>query len=768
MLRRKEPRPDNKKHPMKKSALTIFAILIATFLQAQNDSYQKVFDSPYQYTFGTVVDDSNRVSLLLSDDVASFDLFYLEHFNPDAALHNATIIESEGAHDFKPIMQEVELHNEQELICKYRISFQGFGLFYINFETSEYWDVGLEPLTQGSASLALSMDENGNTYLYSSLGNNTSGFRRFKISKYGDVIDAKRYYFDLPEMTLEMIASIYDKTNSSNVSIFQSFPEGSILVNIDTLGTLLQSKLFADVYLHEIISDGEGGFFVIGKTALISDFTGNEEDLVLMKLDAEFNIISAQAFYADNFDYKRSTIKLLPDGSIAMAYSTSGAFPVILSKLDINGNILWEKGYPLYEPEIDVTSDGALLLTSSWNFDEQGDLFRQIVLSKTDTLGNITNCEVFPTCLNKTEVNLSTSELTHTQYGNMIPVLTLNPLVFGDTTVQSNASCNIPSPPNPQFDLTDTLCAYDFIELSNLANRYAHGITWKVSGVDMDTTWQDSTNFSFAFEQSGDYIVEQTIWFLGCPYSHLQQIYIIDYPEISIDIASGSECDGPPLRLAVSSNQMIDYIDWQEGGDSTSHLVTQSGWQYVSVSNGYCETTDSIFIDFVIDSIEPPLSLPDDTTLCHEDLPFALSPQSLYTSEFILNGDSNTTFDLFDAGIYEVQMTLGDCIYTDSFQLEVKEECTLDIFIPNVFSPNGDGNNDYYQALGGNSIEITRMQIFNRWGGVMYDSRQVPIRWDGRTAGKDAQVGVYLVLIEYRNVHSGEVFQESGELTLLR
>ncbi|MEL7424678.1 MAG: gliding motility-associated C-terminal domain-containing protein [Bacteroidota bacterium] len=91
-----------------------------------------------------------------------------------------------------------------------------------------------------------------------------------------------------------------------------------------------------------------------------------------------------------------------------------------------------------------------------------------------------------------------------------------------------------------------------------------------------------------------------------------------------------------------------------------------------------------------------------------------------------------------------------------------------------VFSPNRDGVNDFFfpQAAEDAGIEIVRFQIFDRWGGALFEQGAGPIgdvrfRWDGRRAGEPLPQGVYVYFLELR-YEQGETLQLSGDVTLLR
>jgi gliding motility-associated-like protein len=67
--------------------------------------------------------------------------------------------------------------------------------------------------------------------------------------------------------------------------------------------------------------------------------------------------------------------------------------------------------------------------------------------------------------------------------------------------------------------------------------------------------------------------------------------------------------------------------------------------------------------------------------------------------------------------------------------------------VPNSFSPNGDGVNDKFFAIA-NQVEFIEMQIFNRWGQLVFQSNDINSKWDGRF--KDTiELGLYVYWIRY-------------------
>ncbi len=88
---------------------------------------------------------------------------------------------------------------------------------------------------------------------------------------------------------------------------------------------------------------------------------------------------------------------------------------------------------------------------------------------------------------------------------------------------------------------------------------------------------------------------------------------------------------------------------------------------------------------------------------------------------------------------------------------------------PNAFTPNGDGYNDYFEMLVlEGQARIERMQIFNRWGGLVFDSAETNARWDGTVNGQPAPADVYLYRISWRRSDGAMMPLAVGDVTLIR
>jgi gliding motility-associated-like protein len=112
-----------------------------------------------------------------------------------------------------------------------------------------------------------------------------------------------------------------------------------------------------------------------------------------------------------------------------------------------------------------------------------------------------------------------------------------------------------------------------------------------------------------------------------------------------------------------------------------------------------------------------------------------------------------------------------DCDATDDITIRINK--VRPIFVPNAFSPNGDGMNDRFTIFGGPAAEIiTKLRVFDRWGNLLFEGSNLPLGqenagWDGMFKGKLLGTGVYTYMAEVRFI-DGEVILYEGDITIVR
>ncbi|MFI5187776.1 MAG: gliding motility-associated C-terminal domain-containing protein [Chitinophagales bacterium] len=104
------------------------------------------------------------------------------------------------------------------------------------------------------------------------------------------------------------------------------------------------------------------------------------------------------------------------------------------------------------------------------------------------------------------------------------------------------------------------------------------------------------------------------------------------------------------------------------------------------------------------------------------------------------------------------------CKVTDQFKLVVLNDA--EVFVPTAFTPNGDGHNDSFGPLGKVPDDFS-MQIFNRYGDVVFKSSSMNSRWNGEYKGTIQRTDVFIYIISYTDIQH-KLKQQKGTFTLIR
>jgi gliding motility-associated-like protein len=111
------------------------------------------------------------------------------------------------------------------------------------------------------------------------------------------------------------------------------------------------------------------------------------------------------------------------------------------------------------------------------------------------------------------------------------------------------------------------------------------------------------------------------------------------------------------------------------------------------------------------------------------------------------------------------------CVASDSIFVEVKK--VRNVYIPNAFSPNSDGINDYFTIFGSipNIQQIEQFQVFNRWGGLVFEQKsffpnELSMGWNGKVGGEKMPTGVYTYKVKIRFL-DGEAIWYAGDVVLI-
>lgn len=129
------------------------------------------------------------------------------------------------------------------------------------------------------------------------------------------------------------------------------------------------------------------------------------------------------------------------------------------------------------------------------------------------------------------------------------------------------------------------------------------------------------------------------------------------------------------------------------------------------------------------------------------------------------DGSKDSVFTATQPGIYTVNIT-NSCGFSNS-RIELFA-AVCKIFIPNAFTPNGDGLNDLFQINGALYVKDFSLQVYNRWGQTMYTTTNAFKGWDGTFNGLAVNPGTYTYRIRYTDIQTNKPVQANGNLVLIR
>ncbi len=205
-------------------------------------------------------------------------------------------------------------------------------------------------------------------------------------------------------------------------------------------------------------------------------------------------------------------------------------------------------------------------------------------------------------------------------------------------------------------------------------------------------------------------------------------------------------CAGTSREL--SAGQGYSQYAWNNGSTGPSIIVSDTGKYWVSVTGqGGCKGSDTTYIASVAPL--PSGFLPHDTTIC-EFAKLTIHAGQAYLSYLWSDQSVDSTLTVSQPGLYRLSVTDSNhCTGADSILLTQKE-CLQGLFVPNAFTPNGDGRNDVFRPMFFGNVTRFRFTVYNRWGEKVFETRVPGQGWDGRLNGIPAADGTFVWFCQYQ------------------
>lgn len=292
------------------------------------------------------------------------------------------------------------------------------------------------------------------------------------------------------------------------------------------------------------------------------------------------------------------------------------------------------------------------------------------------------------------------------------------------------------------------------------------------------------------FPAPGDYPVSITVTDKGCSSSFTKFVTVYPNPEIDEIVETASEC---LPYTAVFQDQTEAYGPvqhfWFFGDGTTSnlpnptHVYTTPGTftvrHMIKTTQGCLDSGFAIYPDVI-------------TTFPVPSTHFSVSPreQSIYSPVFDVSSHSTgatlTETYLPDGRVIEnmkqerlvledtgnfilKQISYNQYGCTDTLVDTIRVSTPFNLHVPSAFTPNGDGINDEF-FFTVTDVRKAELYIFNRWGEVVFQSRDMYAKWNGRkmNRGEILPGGVYTYVLLLNVKKGGYTHREEGTVTLIR
>lgn len=229
-------------------------------------------------------------------------------------------------------------------------------------------------------------------------------------------------------------------------------------------------------------------------------------------------------------------------------------------------------------------------------------------------------------------------------------------------------------------------------------------------------------------------------------------------------------CEGGSLVLRNRLGGGFSSYTWSTGASTPSIAVSDSGlyWLEATLSCGGGTLTDTMRLSTLAN---PEFDLGPTQFICEGENVLLEGPECSNCDFFWSNGRSTQNILVERPGLYSLTVqNANGCELQASVEVR-GQGCSCDVYMPNAFSPNGDGRNEVIAPVFNCDLQSFRFLIYNRWGQLVFDSRSPQFAWDGTVDDEVVGPGIYVYAVEYTAIVRGEVQDQQvlrGTLSLLR
>jgi gliding motility-associated-like protein len=231
---------------------------------------------------------------------------------------------------------------------------------------------------------------------------------------------------------------------------------------------------------------------------------------------------------------------------------------------------------------------------------------------------------------------------------------------------------------------------------------------------------------------------------------------------------------GDSAKLLVKPAASIQWYKDNQlifGANKPGYRVTQSGNYHALLENDDGCKISTGTQTITIDEPRPGITYPIQYAM--ESLPLELKARqfgddALWTPRIFLNTPASYTpvFNGTSDQFYTIQISKrGGCLTVDSQQVKIIKK--VEIFVPNAFTPNNDRHNDVLRPILRGVKELRYFRVYNRWGNLLYESRDSQSGWNGALHGVQQPTQAVVWIVEGIGL-DGKIYRQRGTTVLLR
>ncbi|MFK8045227.1 MAG: PKD domain-containing protein [Crocinitomicaceae bacterium] len=347
--------------------------------------------------------------------------------------------------------------------------------------------------------------------------------------------------------------------------------------------------------------------------------------------------------------------------------------------------------------------------------------------------------------------------------------------------------------PTPSFTYENNCLISTFTNTSSIGSGYIDSYFWSLESNFTSTLFEPVYRFSEMNTYQVNLLATSE---KGCVADTTVPVVIANILDAKFSLSNQAICSDESVKLFNNSTPHLDSdlsYHWQLGYGQISNKENSTftfsanslETQLIDVFFTISSSSGCVDSAFLLDAISV-VPLPDAYFSFSPDKPELVNPEVDFTNLSILAnnyewnfGDNNYSTEKDPTHIYkseakEYTVTLvasdaNNICFDEHSELLIVQDNIL-FFIPNSFTPNGSGRNDYYspQFISGIDIYQFRMQIFNRWGEIVFESFDPAGSWDGRYAGNLVQSGTYIWKIDFIESMADKTHPHTGTVNVLR